>query len=296
MNSLCIPETTPSLHDLSPTSAVADCVASLRAGDWSTAALDGLTSGFKLGGAIADPLGTGLSTGVEWLIEHIHPLTRLLDELAGQPDVVRGKAELATTQAGRLRADAAAFATHGWEGQAGNAFRSRQESLTDLTHTAADALDATGNALANAATTIDAVRSFVRGLVADVIADAMKWIVLTGLSGGSATPALVLRVSSKVAAAVARASNKISDLAAAIQRLVSLLGRLRSAVGDLTRRAKAMLRPHQAPDTRPLSRRDKAQKQGVDLLARAGVDSTAAEGNRQRADRDAKAEAAASAP
>lgn len=53
----------------------------LANGDWLNVTIGSVSAGLS----VLDPIGTLFENGVGWLLEHLHPLSTMLDELTGDP-------------------------------------------------------------------------------------------------------------------------------------------------------------------------------------------------------------------
>src|SRR5438067_2110491 len=65
----------------------------VESGSWSEIALGGLGAAAEGAALAIDPVGTLLSYGIGWLMEHVKPLSDALDWLAGDPDQISAYAK-----------------------------------------------------------------------------------------------------------------------------------------------------------------------------------------------------------
>ena len=242
-------------------------------GDWVGAGLHTLATGIDAASLVANPVGALGRGGMEWLLEHCRPLTGILDELTGVPadvqrcastlidvaaQVRRGSGAPAPTGAGRSGA--------GWRGEAREAHDRARRELEAHGEGIAESLEWVAGAVRTMGATLEAVRGFVRGLLADVILTVTQHCVLTGATLGLASPALVLLAGSKVAAAVGRASAKVAELASAVARLETLLGRITAHLLELARRV-----PRRTPAPAPRHRGESFSEQHLARLRGVGA-------------------------
>ncbi len=237
-------------------------------GDWVGAGLHSLATGLDAAALVADPAGALGRGGMEWLLEHCRPLTVLLDELTGVPADVQRCASTLTDVATQVRRGngAPAPSVAGWRGAAREAHDRARRELLAQGEGVAESLEWVAGAVRTMGTTLEAVRGFVRGLLADVILTVAQHCVLTGVTLGLASPALVLLAGSKVAAAVSRASAKVAELAAAVARLETLLGRITAHLLELARRV-----PRRTPATAPRHRGQSFSEQHLAQLNGVGA-------------------------
>ena len=207
--------------------------------EWAGAGLHAFAVGVDVASLAVDPLGRLASWGMEWVLEHCRPLTSLLDDLTGVPaDVQRCasgiEAAAAAVRAGAPGAGAASGA--GWLGEARVAHDQARAALLAEGERLASRLTWVGRAVRTLAGILEAVRAFVRGLLADVIVTVGQQCALTGITLGLATPALVTLTTMKVAAATSRAAAKVAELTAAVARLDAALGRIAAEILDCAQR------------------------------------------------------------
>jgi hypothetical protein len=79
----------------------------VRNGSWVDTALGGVGAGLDALAIVSDPLGALLQYGVAWIIEHVKPLSRALDWLAGDPAQIAAHAQTWRNVAGALHENAA---------------------------------------------------------------------------------------------------------------------------------------------------------------------------------------------
>src|SRR5205814_3087948 len=113
---------------------VGDLVTGIRSGNWIDTSIGGFAASMDALAFVTDPLGTLVSWGVAWLMEHVKPLHDALDWLAGDPGQITAYAETwrrvagAVRQAGTDLAAAVGQDLAGWTGVAGDTYRRRAGS------------------------------------------------------------------------------------------------------------------------------------------------------------------------
>ncbi|WLS44520.1 hypothetical protein Q3V37_24510 [Micromonospora profundi] len=71
---------------------VADTVSGIESGSWIDSTIGGVATSMDALATVLDPLGSLVSWGVGWLLEHVKPLSDALDWLAGDPDQIHAYA------------------------------------------------------------------------------------------------------------------------------------------------------------------------------------------------------------
>src|SRR5262249_25139114 len=101
----------------------------VASGSWVEGGLGMLGTGLDALMVATNPIGTLISYGLNWLIEHVKPLQEALNRLAGDGDQVAAYAQTwkniarAVEQAGRDMGQAVTTQTAGWTGDAADAYR-----------------------------------------------------------------------------------------------------------------------------------------------------------------------------
>lgn len=234
--------------------SIADIVVGVESGSWIDTTIGGVSGSLEALGLVVDPLGSLVSWGVAWLLEHVKPLSDALDWLAGDPDQIsayaltwRNVANNSVEAAAELRA-AVLQQVADWTGAAADAYR---------THAGGQiiALDAIGRAAGGISSLVEGAGllvALVRELVRDLIADFVSvlavrlpmWLAEEGLTLGLATPLVV----SQVGALVAKWAAKISKLVLALINSLRKLRPLLSRLGELVDELQALLRRSSQPD------------------------------------------------
>nr|WP_255426906.1 WXG100 family type VII secretion target [Pseudonocardia sp. C8] len=179
---------------------------------WAAAA-----AGLDTLGAVADPLGTLVSAGVGFLIEHVGFLREPLDALAGDPEQVAAAARTwqdvsrtVTAGAGELRA-AVTSARPAWDGDAAAAFAAGAGRIdASAAEVAAEALRLADLVLRSGAA-VGTVRALIRDAVADFVAGVIAKAAVTLLTGGTAAPATLTAVVLDAVALAYRLSDRVED-------------------------------------------------------------------------------------
>lgn len=230
--------------------------AALSDHNWSAAVLDVVGVGADTVMARVDPLGAATANGMAWLITHVDPLKGWADELTGDPEAVARRAGALLTLAGELkevavdlRRDAAADV----DGQRGLSVQGYRRALLEdarEVERAAAATEAVGRALERAAVVVEAVRSFVVGLISEVLGRAVAKgiVVVTGI-GAPMVAAATAADAISTAARARRALDVLTDCLRVLRsQLRHLVEEVRGiAVQAVRRETRAAPRHRGAP-------------------------------------------------
>ena len=225
-------------------------VAAIGERSWVDATLAGVGAGLDALALVSDPLGSLLQYGVAWIIEHVRPLTEVLDWLAGDPAAVaafaqtwRNVAQGARDAADELARVVAADAS-GWGGSAGPAYRAWAHGQAEALGGLATAAQGVALATEAAGILVAGVRELVRDAIALLVSRLCVYAAEELASFGFATPLVVEQVVTTTAAFAARIARWVRALVRSLEALLPLLRRLADVVRQLARRLR---RPHGEP-------------------------------------------------
>jgi uncharacterized protein YukE len=216
--------------------SINDASSGISSGSWVDSSLG--VAGVTLDGLglVLDPVGSVVSWGISWLMEHVQPLSDALDALAGDPDQIAANAKTWKNVAGAVE-DAAAELRQAvmrdiaeWAGPAAEAYRftaaDKHEALTGISSAAM----AIGTGVEIAGTVVSVVREIVRDLIAECISTLAvrlpMWLAEVGLTFGIGIPWVAGQVSALVAKWVKRIGGFIEALIRSFRALGPLLSRL----------------------------------------------------------------------
>ena len=155
-------------------------VAAIESEGWVDDLLAGAAFGTEVVATAIDPFSALLANGLGWAMEYFDPLHRMLDELAGLPDVVAAHAATWDNMAAELDAMAADLgaALSGdlpdWEGRAATAYT----AMMGHNVTAIGGLSVVATAMAAATRAAGNLVRFTRDLVRDLIADLVARVII----------------------------------------------------------------------------------------------------------------------
>ncbi|WP_346116041.1 hypothetical protein [Micromonospora coerulea] len=222
----------------------------IRTGSWIDGSLGVVSAGLDALASVSDPVGALLQYGIDWLIEHVKPLSEALDWLAGDPAQITAHAQTWRNVAGSLREEAAelpgavADDVVGWGGSASPAYRAwaaeQQRAISGL----AQGADTLAAITEGAAGLVAAVRLLVRDAIATCVSRLIVYAGELVVTGGFAAPLVVEQVTTLVASWGARIAKLLRGLLASLRRLIpevrrlgDLIEKLKQALGRLRRTA-----------------------------------------------------------
>lgn len=194
----------------------ADITNGIRNNSWVDGTLGGVGGSLDMLSLAIDPLGTLVSWGVSWLMEHVKPLKDALDWLAGNADEVAAHATTwsnvaAFTDQARIQyADRLRTEVSAWFGASGDAYRAHADMQLQVLQGLATAAQGISSAVEGAGLLVALVRGIVRDLIAEFIgtlaARLPRWLAEEGLTLGIATPVVVGQVATLVASGSTRSN------------------------------------------------------------------------------------------
>ncbi|MFI1993935.1 WXG100 family type VII secretion target [Actinoplanes sp. NPDC020271] len=214
----------------------ADITNGIRNHSWVDPALGGVGAGLDMLSLTVDPLGTLVSWGVAWLMEHVRPLRDALDRLAGNADEVAAHAATwanvaaFTDQARRQYLDRLRTEVADWFGAAGDAYRRHADTHLQVLEGLSTAAQGISYAVEGAGLLVALVRGIVRDLIAQFIgtlaARLPQWLAEEGVTLGLATPVVAGQVATLVATWVNKIQHFVRALLSSLRRLHPMLGKL----------------------------------------------------------------------
>jgi hypothetical protein len=210
---------------------VATTVKDFSDGDWLQAGMDVATDGLDLLGAAMDPLGTLVSAGVGWLIEHISFLKDGLDKLAGNPEAVTAKAltwqnvaKQLTETANSYEKTASGIGETYKEGDGAAAYQATAKSYADSLRGAAGHARGASNAMQVGAAIVGTERGLIRDLISSFVGEliikaaaalATSWCTLGGTVAAFIADTVLegAALAEKISTRIAKIVEKLETLA-----------------------------------------------------------------------------------
>lgn len=217
-----------------------DLVNAVNDRSWLDGTLAGVSAVVDTVAAVSDPIGSLLSAGLGWLIDHLSPLNQWLEDLTGDADQVRAFAQTWSNISGQL--DGAAQELSGKvaadladiRGQAADTYRSLMNDAGGHIEAASGWASGISAAFAIAAEIVQVVHDLVRDALADLVGAIISWVAELAFTFGLATPLVVEQVATRVASLATQLGTNITSLLRSLKNLGSLLESLKT----LFKRAK----------------------------------------------------------
>jgi uncharacterized protein YukE/GNAT superfamily N-acetyltransferase len=194
--------------------------------------LDGL-------GLIVDPIGSLMSYGISWLIEHLAPLREALERLTGSPTQVAAHAQtwrnIATTlyQAATDLTDANATRLPSWQGRSANSYQAWGTQQSTAIRALASAAETMAEGTELAGMLVAAVRGLIRDVIA-ILVGRLAWYAAEELiTLGGASLLVLAQVTSLISATAARIAEFLRALFVSLRRLIALVEKLRPLIDQL---------------------------------------------------------------
>lgn len=232
-------ETPDSIKGIGIAESVHD-VASLNDGSsWVEAGLAYGGLAMEAVSVAVDPIGTLLSYGLSWLIEHVEPLQEALDWFAGDPDGVKAygatweNVSKAVQQAATEYNEAVKADTAQWVGPAGDAYRRYAAEKGEALNGAAELAGTISSVVTIMGEVVSFVRDFVRDLVADCVSRLITYALEAVCTLGLGTPVIAAQATSFISKTVARISEVVQKLLKTINNVSPKLGKMVEVFGDI---------------------------------------------------------------
>lgn len=240
---------------ITPLGPLGDACSSLRDGQWAAAVLSGSAGALDVAAAATNPAGSMMTWGYEYLLEHLEPLSSLLDKLAVKADEAHAQAGLLKATAGRLTGQADQLKVERYRGFVGATAQAHEQARAalhgEMDETAA-AVAATAQAMVDAASVVATVRATVRAVIAEVLTTFTLGAGAIALSGGTLAPGAIGAFALQVRSAVQRLWPAINRLVDALAELNTLLIMLSRTLRTLRRPGVTPSSPARLPDRRPV--------------------------------------------
>lgn len=197
-------------------------------GDWGAVAGDLAAVGMDLLGFVTNPLGSLLSAGIGWLIEHIGFLKEGLDLLAGDPDAVNAMATTWSNIAKRMRETSEKYSDtldtlSGSQGAAIDGYRKAVQDFSTVVAGGAGHATSAAQAMTVAASAVGVVRGAVRDAIATFVSNAIiKFAAATALAPvtfGASQAAFIADTVAQGAITAGKNAKKISKVVKQLEKV-----------------------------------------------------------------------------
>jgi uncharacterized protein YukE len=196
-------------------------------------------------GMVLDPIGSLLTAGIGWLIEHIVIFRWPLDFLLGDPKGIEAAKEAIYAEGKTVKqwsedhAKATKDLMVDWQGQAADQFRADMEGVAAQIDALADYVDFAGKQMGIAGAMIGAVRGIVRDIIAMTLAGILKAaivaVALAPVTFGGSIIAAIASIMTTVGVAIAKIAKQIADAAKRLAEMLKALAKTRGAADDVVK-------------------------------------------------------------
>jgi hypothetical protein len=241
-------DTTPVYAGVTLVESIVDVKNSIRSGSWSSAAIGSVYVSADLTLSYLDPLGTVASWIVAMCLEHIEPLTEVLDLLGGDPDAVTAQAQTwynvatNTRQAADELREAVWREIPQWTGASADEYRAAAATRLIVLQGCAEAAEAKAAATQLAGAVVLVSRKMVRDLIADCVATlavrSVEWQTEVAVTLGGATPWVGAQIATLCAKWVARVAKVVDELVVSLRRLSALVDRVDELTVELSAQSR----------------------------------------------------------
>lgn len=204
----------------------------VRSGSWVEGGIAAFGTGLDLLTIAMNPVGTLISYGLNWLIEHVQPLQDALNKLAGDADQIAAYSRTwanvgqAVQKAAKDLAATVEKDTANWTGQAADTYRANLKNKIDHINAAATCANTISTVVEIVGVITGAVRALVRDMVTQAVGDFIQDALEEVCSLGLGTPAVVAQV-------VEQVSDWLEKIGALIKKLINSVEALRPMMSKL---------------------------------------------------------------
>lgn len=194
---------------------------------WVSGVMAGVGLGLEVASAVLDPVSALLSNGIGWAMEYFEPLSQILDELTGMPDVVKSHAETwnnMATELGSMAEDLKSSLENDlpeWQGAAADAYQSMMANNVDAIGGLSAISAAMASATEGAGGLVEMTREIVRDLIADLVARVIVWVAEAVF--GVTIPIIVAQITAAVLKWASRIFDYVTSLIESLTNLSKLM-------------------------------------------------------------------------
>ncbi|WP_051124752.1 DUF6531 domain-containing protein [Amycolatopsis benzoatilytica] len=211
----------------------------VQSGSWIEGGIAALGTGLDMLTVAMNPVGTLISYGLNWLIEHVKPLQDALNQLAGDGDQIAAYAQTwknvgtATQQAAKDLAATVQKDTANWRGGGADAYRDNLKKKIDHITAAATCANTIGTVVEIVGVVTAAVRCLVRDMITQAVGDFIQDALEEVFSLGLGTPVVVAQVVEQVSAWIEKIGALIKKLINSVEKLRPMMSKLEEIFGSI---------------------------------------------------------------
>lgn len=167
---------------------------------------------------VMDPFAFVGSQVAKWMLDHIEFMRKGLDELAGNPDIVEAYGKSWTKISTELSSVSVDWKSsveqdiEDWQGAAGEKYRESASSLIDQINAASGMAASLGKSMETVSKAVDAVRTAVRDIIANLLGAMIGWTIELVATGGTAAAHVVPAALRRIARDSLTYADMLNDL------------------------------------------------------------------------------------
>ncbi|QUQ67923.1 hypothetical protein [Kutzneria sp. CA-103260] len=229
-------------------SDVANTAKDLANGDALGVAMDGAASAMDTLGVIEDPLGSLLSAGIGWLIEHLDFLRKPLDLLAGNPGEIAAQAATWTNIGAEMKKIGEDYQKSigadvpQWKSAAGDSYRAKGKELAESLSAFAEAADGAAGGITLGGVLVGTERGIIRDLISTFVGKMIERAIIALASSwctfGASVAAFIADAVAEGSIVAGKCASRISKVLDQLAQLMGKFGKLGHAVEALAQKLK----------------------------------------------------------
>lgn len=225
-----------------------DSAAAFSRGDWIEGTINGVSAAIDVVGMVLNPLGGVCSMVINWILEHCGPLQDWLDELLGDPGVIKASSQTWTNIGDHLGGLGPDY-THAvgadiapYRGLTIDAYRAAADGLSSVVVGLSKVSYGVSGGITVAGGLLAGVRDFIEGLFSDLVGAAAGAAAQSVLTLGVAAPAALGGLVAKARSVLERCRTFMTALARSLDDMAALLRDISPAMETSTKFLATMLR------------------------------------------------------
>lgn len=213
--------------DVSAIKNVAENVGS--PGAWAVAGLDVAGTALNTAAMASDPIGTLISNGLSFVLDHLNPPKEWMDKLAGNPGEVGALAETWNNVAKSLNEQASQLSHRvssdlgHMTGDAVDAYRNHADQLVQSLEAMSVGASASASAYQKASDIVAVVHELVVTGLSQVVGSIISYAAEFVCSLGLATPLIIEQVDTRIADLVSEIGSKVTGAVESCRNLSGLV-------------------------------------------------------------------------
>lgn len=234
-----------------------DIAEAMESDSWVAQSLAGFGTAMDMQQLVSDPIQTLMSWGIAWLLDHMSPLNKWLNDLTGDPGEVQGFAGTWASIGETLQSNSSDLARslvtdlEGQESAGISAYTALQSDIAQHIELAGTCSNAMSTALGVASTIVQVVHDLVRDAIADIVSAIAEKAAELAISCGTLAPKVIKDVVSLALEWAGKLRKYVDDLLSSSKKLSKLsddlsnmLTRLKDALANIKSGVKDTIAEH----------------------------------------------------